>query len=68
MIRVCSNCSNVSVQLLEEIFGEDHVEYNCLGECGLNPEQSFGYVNEKWLIEDTEEGFIEAAKQIIEAS
>lgn len=65
MIRVCSNCSNVTVELLESVFGEDQVEANCLGECGMNPEQSFGYVNEAWVSESTEEAFIEAAKAII---
>lgn len=66
MIRVCSNCSNVSVELLEEVFGEDLVEYNCLGECGMNPDKSFGYVNEKWVLVDDEPAFVEAAKEILQ--
>ncbi len=65
MIRVCSNCSNVAVELLEEVFGEDQVETNCLGECGMNPDQSFGYVDEQWVSEPTEEAFVEAAKTIL---
>lgn len=63
MIRVCSNCSNVDVDVLVETFSEDLVEVNCLGQCGMNPDESFGYVNEEFIIVDTEEEFIQAAKE-----
>jgi uncharacterized protein YuzB (UPF0349 family) len=63
MIRVCSNCSNVDVDLLTEVFGEDKVEVNCLGQCGMNPDESFGYVNEEFIIVDSEEAFIKAVKE-----
>jgi len=54
------------VTLLEEVFGAETVEYNCLGECGLNPENSFGYVNDQWVIVEDEPAFIDAARQILE--
>ncbi|WP_430882997.1 DUF1450 domain-containing protein [Fusibacter sp. JL216-2] len=58
MIKVCPNCSNVDYDALQEKFGEDHVELNCLGECGMNEDQSFGYVFDKWVIHDEEDAFM----------
>lgn len=63
MIKVCPSCSNVDLDALEREFGSDNVEATCLGECGMNAEQSFGYVFEKWVIHDDEDAFMEDVKK-----
>jgi uncharacterized protein YuzB (UPF0349 family) len=65
MIQVCPSCSNVSIDELEEKYGEDLIEINCLSECGMNAEMSFGYVNGKWVLVDTEEAFFLRTAELI---
>ncbi|MCK8060001.1 MULTISPECIES: DUF1450 domain-containing protein [unclassified Fusibacter] len=65
MIQVCPSCSNVSIDELIEKFGEKNVEIDCLSECGMNPENSFGYVNGKWVFTETEEDFLEKTTELL---
>ena len=57
MIKICPSCSNVNVDVLESKYGSANVDVSCIGECGMNEGQSFGYVFEKWVIQDEEDAF-----------
>ena len=64
MIRVCSNCSNVDIEILIEKVGTSQVEVGCLGECGQHSDSVFGYVDDAFVIEETEEAFLKKATDL----
>ncbi len=64
MIRVCSNCSNVDIEILTDKVGDSQVEVGCLGECGQHSDSVFGYVDDEFVIEASEEAFIKKATEL----
>ena len=64
MVRVCSACSNVDVNKLEEV-APDNVAVLCIGECGKHEGKSFGFINDELVIKDSEEEFFEAVKAML---
>jgi len=50
---------------IEQMFGEDKVEVGCLGKCEPIPNKCFGFIEDDFIVTDTEEEFIELAKKSI---
>jgi len=67
MIKVCPSCSNIDVDVLEKKYGTENVDVSCIGECGMNENQSFGYVFEKWVIQDNEESFLSEVQSRVQS-
>ena len=63
MVRVCPYCSNVDVEKLKELVGEDNVVKGCIGQCRAYSKESVGKVNGKLIIKETQEEFFEECKK-----
>ena len=64
MIKVCSVCSNVDLDKLRDVVFEEDLEIGCIGECGQHDDKVFGYIEEKLVIKDNHEEFIEAVRAV----
>jgi uncharacterized protein YuzB (UPF0349 family) len=62
MVRICPTCSSVSADNLKKIISADRIEEGCIGECGQHEGKYFGYIEDKLVIKDTEEEFIQEVK------
>ncbi len=58
MIRVCENCSNIDVDALIKVVGEDKVEVGCIGHCAEFDSETFGYINDEFIVEENQEAWI----------
>ena len=63
MIRVCRNCSHVDNDKLEKML-PGHIQVECIGECGQHAGKIFGYINDQFVLKDTEQEFFEAVKSV----
>lgn len=61
-VRVCPFCSNVNIEKLKEIIGEENVNEGCVGACRKEKIHFFGRINGVYVMTNTEEEFIEACK------
>ncbi|MEG0773817.1 DUF1450 domain-containing protein [Clostridium sp.] len=62
MIRVCPTCSNINSDNLKNIIALDEIEEGCIGECSKHEGKYFGYIEDKLVIKDSEEDFIQEVK------
>lgn len=65
MIRVCSVCSNVDIDKLRDVVFEEDIEIGCIGECGQHDGKVFGYIDDKLIIKENHEEFIEVIRSSI---
>ncbi|MGL5346343.1 MAG: hypothetical protein ACRDA3_03250 [Peptostreptococcaceae bacterium] len=61
MIRICSNCSGMSIDDLKEMLLGREIEDECIGECGS---EFVGYVGDELVTASSQEEFIEKVKQM----
>lgn len=60
MIRVCPNCSNVDVNKLKTLVGEENVKTGCIGQCRAFKKEAVGIIDNELEIKETEAEFFEA--------
>jgi len=63
MIRVCPYCSNVDVNKLKEIAGEENVKTGCIGACRSFSKEAVGKIDKELVIKQSEEEFFELCKK-----
>ncbi|MCO8921720.1 DUF1450 domain-containing protein [Clostridioides difficile] len=63
MIRVCLNCSNVDVNKLKTLVGEENVKTGCIGQCRAFKKEAVGIIDNELEIKETEAEFFEACKE-----
>lgn len=63
MVRVCPYCSNVDVDKLKEVVGEENVKTGCVGMCRAYKTEAAGKIDGEVVIKQTEAEFIEACKK-----
>lgn len=61
-IRVCPFCSNVNIDKVKKIVGEENVNAGCVGACRKDKTQFFGRINGVYVMTKTEEEFLEECK------
>lgn len=61
MVNICPNCSNVDIEKLEAIVGEDNIELGCIGQCGL---EFVAMVDDELIEASSEEELLEEIKKI----
>lgn len=61
MIRICSYCSNVDMEKIINIVGEENVEVGCIGQCG---QEFVAYVNDELIETSTEEELLDYIKRV----
>ncbi|HBF3439297.1 TPA: DUF1450 domain-containing protein, partial [Clostridioides difficile] len=54
MIRVCPNCSNVDVNKLKTLVGEENVKTGCIGQCRAFKKEAVGIIDNELEIKETE--------------
>lgn len=62
MIRVCPFCSNVDVDNLKSVFGEENVKTGCIGNCRAYKTEANAIVNGEIVIKESEQELIEYCK------
>ena len=55
MIRVCPFCSNVDVNKIKEIAGEENVKTGCIGQCRSFKKEAVGFIDGELVIKENEE-------------
>jgi hypothetical protein len=63
MIRVCPYCSNVDVNKLKEIAGEENVKTGCIGACRSFSKEAVGKIDKELVIKQNEEEFFKLCKK-----
>ncbi|CDM67280.1 Hypothetical protein CM240_0101 [Clostridium bornimense] len=63
MIRICPFCSDVDIEELKEIVGEENVDEGCIGMCG---QSHVAYFDDELIEAISEESLIEALKERLE--
>lgn len=61
MINICPNCSNVDIEKIQLLVGEDNVELGCIGQCG---QEFVALVNDELIEASSEEELIAEIKRI----
>lgn len=61
MINICPNCSNVDIEKIQLLVGEDNVELGCIGQCG---QEFVSMVNDELIEASSEEELIAEIKRI----
>lgn len=57
MIRVCPFCSNVDVNKIKEIVGDENVKTGCIGQCRSFKKEAVGFIDGELVIKENEELF-----------
>ena len=60
MIRVCGYCSNVDIDAIKTIVGDENVEVGCIGQCG---QEFVAYINDELIETSTEEELLDYIKK-----
>lgn len=63
MIKVCPYCSNVDVNKLKEIAGEENVKTGCIGACRSFSKEAVGKIDKELVIKQNEEEFFKLCKK-----
>ena len=63
MIRVCPYCSNIDVNKLKEIAGEENVKTGCIGACRSFSKEAVGRIDKELVIKQNEEEFFKLCKK-----
>ena len=61
-VRVCPFCSNVDIDKLKKMIGEENVNIGCVGACRKDKTQFFGRINGVYVMTKTEEEFLDECK------
>ncbi|MCC3868380.1 DUF1450 domain-containing protein [Terrisporobacter mayombei] len=62
LVRVCPSCSNVDVDKLKKIIGEENVKIGCVGACRKEKVHFFGRINGAYVMTKNEEEFFDQCK------
>lgn len=60
MVNICPNCSNVDIEKIQLLVGEDNVELGCIGQCG---QEFCALVNDELIEASSEEELIDEIKK-----
>ncbi|HSQ90378.1 DUF1450 domain-containing protein [Romboutsia sp.] len=63
MIRVCPYCSNVDVNKLKEIAGEENVKTGCIGACRSFSKEAVAKIDKELVIKQSEEELFKLCKK-----
>ena len=63
MIRVCPFCSNVDVNKIKELVGEENVKTGCIGKCRAFKKEAVGFIDGELVIKENEELFLKELKK-----
>ena len=63
MIRICPYCSNIDVNKLKEIAGEENVKTGCIGACRSFSKEAVGKIDKELVIKQNEEEFFKLCKK-----
>lgn len=63
MIRVCPYCSNVDVNKLKEIAGEENVSTGCIGVCRMYSKEAVAKIDVNLVIKQTEKELFDMIKK-----
>jgi uncharacterized protein YuzB (UPF0349 family) len=55
MVRVCPRCSNVDIDKLKEVVGEENVKTGCIGMCRAYSKEAVVKVDGEVLIKETQQ-------------
>ena len=58
MIRVCPFCSNVDVNKIKEIVGDENVKTGCIGQCRSFKKEAVWFIDRELVIKESEELFL----------
>lgn len=58
MIKVCEHCSNINIEQLKEVVGEERVQVGCIENCAAYKTEAYGYVNDELIVEANTEEWI----------
>ena len=61
MIRVCGYCSNVDIDAIKTLVGDENVEVGCIGQCG---QEFVAYINDELIETSTEEELLDYIKRV----
>ena len=63
LVRVCPFCSNIDVDKLRKIIGEENVKIGCVSACRKEKSYFFGKINGVYVMSKTEEDFFNQCKE-----
>lgn len=63
MVRVCPYCSNVDVDKLKELVGEENVKTGCIGQCRAFKKEAVGRIDGELVIKETQDEFFAACQK-----
>lgn len=63
MIRVCPYCSNIDVNKLKEVAGEENVKTGCIGACRAFSKEAVGKIDGELVIKQTQDEFFKIVTQ-----
>lgn len=61
-VRVCPLCSNVNIDKLKNLIGEENISLGCVSACRKEKTKFFGRINGFYTLTETEEDFFEECK------
>lgn len=62
LVRICPSCSNVDVDKLKKIIGEENVNIGCVSACRKEKAYFFGRINGVYVMTKTEEEFFDKCR------
>ena len=62
MIRVCPFCSNIDVNKLKEVAGEENVKTGCIGACRRFKSEAVAKIDGELVIKQTEQELFDIVK------
>lgn len=63
MIRVCPYCSNIDVNKLKEVAGEENVKTGCIGACRSFSKEAVAKVDNELVIKQSEAELFDLLKK-----
>lgn len=63
MIKVCPYCSNIDVDKLKKISGQENVKTGCIGACRTYSKEAVGKIDGELVIKQNEEDFFKICKK-----
>ena len=63
MIRVCPYCSNIDVNKLKEVAGEENVKTGCIGACRSFSKEAVAKIDNELVIKQSEKELFDLVKK-----
>lgn len=63
MIRVCPYCSNIDVNKLKEVAGEENVKTGCIGACRSFSKEAVAKIDNELVIKQSEKELFDLIKK-----